>query len=116
NHFVEVPREQFDALIRQGKLTGLPTPAQSPLANDIQSRLRKAGDKDLEAANRRLAVVAAYLVRAPQAEAVPSRTARDWVRRYKHAEQIYGRGWLGLLSRSADKGNRQRKLPPATLA
>jgi hypothetical protein len=41
---------------------------------------------------------------------------RDWLRRYRYAEAAYGAGFIGLLPRHAERGNRSRKLPDATLA
>src|SRR5437867_1012898 len=59
-NLLDIPIEQFYALIRQGKVTGLTPPVQA-LTSEIQLRISRASPKDFAAANRRYAIVAARL-------------------------------------------------------
>jgi transposase InsO family protein len=47
-------------------------------------------------------------------QSVSKRTLRSWVASYRSAEAAYGAGYLGLLPKTAKRGNRGRKLPEQT--
>lgn len=63
-------------------------------------------------ANRRYEIIRPFLHDAPVM--APSRTVYRWLARYRHAERLYGNGYVGLLPRTRDRGNRRRTLPEAT--
>jgi hypothetical protein len=73
-------------------------------------------------ANRRMSIIAPYLegrkpkddYSASSNDSVSSRTIRRWLAQWREAERNYGYGYLGLLPRTHQKGNRNRKLPRAT--
>ena len=113
---VELPHTAFEMLVTQGKLTGLPD--QSPGHHvQVQELLARASPDDLQEANRRYAIIAPRLTGEPAAEeTTPARTIRDWLARWRAAEQVYGCGYVGLLPRRWASGNRLRKLPEDTLA
>jgi len=74
-------------------------------------RLRTASPRDLEAACERLA----KLEPGPQEPRVPSRT-REWYRQlFREGLKLYGNGFLGLIPRISQRGNRKRKLSQAVL-
>src|SRR5205823_4957638 len=72
---------------------------------------------DLREANRRHAIITPYLagVAAPPS-AASARTIRRWLAQWRLAEQGHGCGYLGLLPKWRQRGNRKHKLPDATLA
>lgn len=73
----------------------------------------RATEPELAIANRRL-----ELLRDPQRareEAVPERTLYRYRAAYRKAEQLLGQGYLGLLPRTLDRGNRTRKLSDRVL-
>jgi hypothetical protein len=74
------------------------------------------GPAQVAEANRRLGLIRAYLAREPLEENVPARTVRHWLHRYRQAEALQGDGYLGLLPRFHNCGNRNRKLPEKTTA
>jgi transposase InsO family protein len=78
----------------------------------------KASDVDLQAANHRFEhVTRALRGEAPHKEAeVPARTLRRWVGQYREAERTLGSGYLGLLPRIAQRGNRTARLTESTKA
>lgn len=43
------------------------------------------------------------------------RTIRNWVKDYKYAEEIYGRGFIGLIPKIEMRGNRRPRLSDCTL-
>ena len=67
-------------------------------------------------ANRRLRLIQAYEARQPLKDNVSARTVRQWLHRYRHAEAMQGDGYLGLLPRFHDCGNRNSRLPEKTKA
>jgi len=67
-------------------------------------------------ANRRLDLIRAYQAGRPLADGVSGRTVRNWMQNYRRAEAAHGKGYLGLLPRSHQRGNRIPKLPDRTRA
>ncbi len=83
---------------------------------EIPPQLAEANPADLREANRRHAIITPYLagVAAPSS-AASARTIRRWLAQWRLAEQGHGCGYLGLLPKWRQRGNRKRKLPEATL-
>jgi len=77
--------------------------------------LAQASPAALAEANRRYASIAPLLHGAASpANAPPARTLRLWVAAFRHAEQQYGSGYVGLLPRWNQRGNRTPRLPADT--
>jgi hypothetical protein len=87
------------------------------IAADIPQLLAEANPADLREANRRHGIITPYLagVDAPS-PAASARTIRRWLAQWRLAEQGHGCGYLGLLPKWRQRGNRNHKLPEATLA
>jgi putative transposase len=75
-----------------------------------QARLAAASERDLRVANERFAAVESHL-QGNGGQSVPPRTLRLWAARFREAEVAVGDGYLGLLPRIRDRGNRQARLP-----
>jgi transposase InsO family protein len=111
---VEVPTATLEMLIHQGTLRGGAGPVQ--ISRAAQERLAQASPEDLVEANRRYALLAPQLSgHAGSAPGTPARTLRRWRARWHAAEQLEHCGYVGLLPRRGQSGNRTRKLPEATL-
>lgn len=82
----------------------------------VAGLLPQMGPAQSAEANRRLRLIRAYQAREPLEENVPARTVRHWLHRYRQAEALQGEGYLGLLPRFHNCGNRNRKLPEKTTA
>ncbi|HEY7068445.1 MAG TPA: Mu transposase C-terminal domain-containing protein [Chloroflexota bacterium] len=93
----------------------LAAPAPPDLSAEARERLARASPDDYGEANRRYAIIAPRLAGGAPADATPARTVRHWLAQYRHAEQAHCCGYVGLLPRRAESGNRRRKLPAATL-
>ncbi|HEU5376660.1 MAG TPA: Mu transposase C-terminal domain-containing protein, partial [Ktedonobacteraceae bacterium] len=76
------------------------------------SLLAQANTASLQEANRRFVLVQAYIHRKTELYGdVPVRTLRYWKTLFERAQAHYGCGYVGLLPRIAERGNRTRKAP-----
>jgi len=93
-------------------------PASSGISVTARERLARASPDDFREANRRYALIIAPHRGdgAVVVAATPARTIRHWRAQYRQAEQVHGCGYVGLLPRRAQSGNRRPKLPSATRA
>lgn len=112
--FMELPTEVFESLVRQAKITGLESGTNSAQTK-VKEFLDRAGPADLKEANRRYEAIRPHLTKDKAAESVlPSRTIYRWLANYRQAERICGNGYVGLLPRTSERGNRNPKLPDAS--
>ena len=112
---VQLENAPLEALVRDGAVTGLPI-TESDLHAEVRHRLVQASPEDLQEANRRYTIIAPCLEGDQAQGETPRRTVRQWLARYRQAEQAHGVGFVGLLPRHAARGNRHRKLPAGTIA
>jgi putative transposase len=71
-----------------------------------------AGPTALAAATGCLSTILAYL--CGESVSVTKRTVQNWLRSYREAERAYGCGSLGLLDKSARRGNRLPRIDEAS--
>ena len=113
---IQLRRSEFEILVQQGKITNLKFDRPKTISSEGWDKFYKASPEDLAEALRRYEVIKPYLHgEKPEYEVISPRTIRDWKSKYLAAQQQEGCGYLGLLSHRQAKGNRQRKLPEATL-
>lgn len=126
---VELPNATVEALIGQGKLVGAvereqalihygssKASGQAGINAEARTLLLRASPDDFREANRRYATIASRLSGGPAAVGViPARTVRHWLAKWREAEQVYNCGYVGLLPRLDQSGNRRRKLPEETI-
>jgi putative transposase len=100
---------------RAFEFVGIDERANGRLNADNNGRLVRASPADLREANRRYAILTPYLTGMPVGNTTtPERTIREWLARWRLAERIDGCGFVGLLPRLSNSGNRLRKLPEAS--
>jgi putative transposase len=83
-------------------------------APEVKARMAEASPADLHTANERFRLVQAYLERDEEqvrSAPVTERTLRRWARSFQEAQAGYGSGYVGLLPRTARRGNRRPKAP-----
>ena len=73
--------------------------------------LAAASEGDLAVANRRFELVKQYIKGDRQTCSTPPRTLRLWMAQYRSARERYGSGYVGLLPRVSQRGNRTSRLP-----
>ena len=86
------------------------------VAPPAEGLLPQMGPTQMAEANRRLKLIRAHEAGEPLEENVPARTIRHWLHQYRQAEALQGDGYLGLLPRFQDCGNRNSKLLEKTMA
>jgi transposase InsO family protein len=113
--WVEIGKEEFYALISQGKIT---QPIQKGHANiggvndQELAVLAKANFQDYREGNERYKLLQRYHAgETPEQVGVPYSTLRDWVVKWEKAERKYGHGYIGLLTKYLRVGNTRHKLP-----
>jgi putative transposase len=82
------------------------------LSAEVHRLLTEAGSEAIEVANQRYRLVQAYQNKQREVYAgTPTRTIRDWLAHFRDAEAAYGYGYgyVGLLPKTAARGNRTPK-------
>jgi transposase InsO family protein len=85
--------------------------AQEPEAHgEAFQLLAAASEEDLATANHRFNLVKAHLAGEKTPNPIPARTVRLWAARYRLGRELYGNGYVGLLPRTRQRGNRTSRL------
>jgi transposase InsO family protein len=106
-----LPNIAFENLVRQGEIVSAGKNIETGLSQAAAEILHQASPQDLQAANQRYQIIAPVLKGHKElAEAVPERTWRRWVQRYRQAEQSWGCGYIGLIPLRSRRGNREAKI------
>ena len=86
---------------------------QSRISAGAMEYFLKASPSALREANRKYQVIEPYLKGAKREhETVSKRTIARWKAKFKQAQVQYGCGYVGLIDRQMDKGNRLPKISP----
>jgi len=72
--------------------------------------LMMASEQDLSVANQRFDLVTRHLQGDRASQSISARTLRHWVAQYRSAKDRYGNGYVGLLPKTGERGNRTRRL------
>ncbi|MBX7222825.1 MAG: DDE-type integrase/transposase/recombinase [Blastocatellia bacterium] len=108
---VNLTTEVFHELARLGLIRSRPESQDTLLTSEQPSILEAADPESLREANRRYAIISAYLNGDPiNSEQQSARAVYYWLAKYRQAEKQSGDGYLGLIPRSWQKGNRHPKL------
>lgn len=111
----EVPNTIFMELVKKGSIVGTDE-LEVDKAKGAKEFLINASEKDLSIANTRYQIIKAIESGGDIKEyGISTRTLRDWMSKYRFAEQSYGWGYIGLLPLNKEKGNKLRKLPESTI-
>ncbi len=121
NALAELPNAQFESLIRQGKICGIEQGELNRFSAEAKEIWAHASETDHRKALQHLRIIKPDLEkRLPTSdeleeyESTPKRTRTDWKAKYRYGQEIYGSGYIGLLSKTWKQGNRQAKIPNDT--
>lgn len=116
DHVTNVPSSAFEAQVAQGHIRGLASQLLAGMSAEAHNKLVSASPQDLKEAHRRhRAIRQRQDGRSAREIGVPERTLRDWSKKFRNAQQLWGDGFLGLLPATKKRGNRNAKLPQDTL-
>ncbi|MGH9587998.1 MAG: TnsA endonuclease N-terminal domain-containing protein [Acidobacteriaceae bacterium] len=106
----ETSRELEKAVGNCGRVSGLSAEAPGGAHGEAFRLLAMASERDLAVANRRCAIVKNRLEGNTEQCLIPERTLRRWIAQYRSAESLYGNGYMGLLTKTREQGNRTSRL------
>lgn len=103
--------DQFKTLVNGGAITGLVNVVddRQAAADEV---LRRASLRDLDQATKRQRAIAAAEAGSDDAQnaPVPARTLRYWKKLAREGEIRFGNAYVGLIARTCQRGNRERKI------
>lgn len=106
---------QFYYLLSENQIKGV-----GETESILSSKMTNASGPSLAEANRRLEIIKPFLDGGIPTEGgsaeVTGRTIRNWIRKYKQAEMLYGSGYIGLLPDTNKRGNRTLRIAEETLS
>ena len=109
---MQLPSEFFLQLLDSGCISIAKTESEAQIMLEVQRQMNAASPADLEQANRRFHSVMAYLQGQPIGyQEINERTLRRWLKQFRIAEENYGCGYVGLLPKTRERGNRKPKAP-----
>ena len=94
----------------------LDAPDGQMMSTEPQGQKFQMGPDQMAEANRKIQIIREYQANESLLSGVSSRTVRHWMQKYRQAEAACGNGYLGLLSRYCESGNRMPRLPDKTRA
>jgi len=109
---VTLPTSHVHHLLETGQAQEVEETTPSRVSTEVRERLAGAGPVALAAANRRLSTILAYS--CGEAITVTARSVQNWLRTYREAERTSGCGYVGLLDKSARRGNRAPRVEAAS--
>ena len=111
---IQIFNQELSNLVRTGAISVVAL--QETKTKQMKQLLERASKQDCAEANHRYQIITRYLsgARSNQNQEVSIRTIQRWLNQWNQAEQLYGSGYVGLLPRINQKGNRKQKLPPLT--
>ncbi len=107
---LQLPSTFFYQLLNEGTIT---CQKEEGIVNpEVMDLMKKASPADLKKANERFQFVMSYIEQGVTLSNNQSkRTLSRWVKKFREAEKKYGCGYIGLLPRTAERGNRSAKAP-----
>jgi len=108
-----MPRAEFERLKQEGWLWMVGSASPSPMTPEIRELLAHASSRSQRSANQRMTQILAYAGGEPITAS--RRSVQRWWKAYERAKEAYGCGYLGLLDRVAERGNRNQRIDPGSL-
>jgi len=114
---VKIPHALFEKLYQEGTIKPLiDSNNEFSTSEEVIDIILSASPKSLEEANRKYSVLQSHWNGISLVDLkISPRTYRDWVKKYKDAESQFGNGFIGLISKRNNQGNRERKISPVVI-
>lgn len=112
---IQLPTAFFFQLLESGSISIQSQEKLNSTNETVRLLMDAASSADLQQANYRFHLVQAYFQGQTDIyKNIKPRTLRRWVQQFREAEASYSCGYVGLLPRTASRGNRQPKAPTDT--
>jgi putative transposase len=109
---MQLPTAFFLQLFDSGTINIHTSETHATINEKVRELMDAASPTDLQTANRRFHLVQAYFQhRTDIYKDIPQSTLSRWVKQFREAEATFGCGYVGLLPRTASRGNRLPKAP-----
>jgi putative transposase len=109
---MQLPTAFFLQLFDSGTIKIHTSETHATINEKVRELMDAASPTDLQRANHRFHLVQAYFQhRTDIYKDIPQSTLSRWVKQFREAEASFGCGYVGLLPRTASRGNRQPKAP-----
>ncbi|MEH1965404.1 TnsA endonuclease N-terminal domain-containing protein [Nostoc sp.] len=109
---MQLPTAFFLQLFDSGTINIHTSETHATINSRVRELMDAASPADLLSANRRFHLVQAYFQhRTDIYKDIPQSTLSRWAKQFREAEATFGCGYVGLLPRTASRGNRQPKAP-----
>jgi putative transposase len=109
---IQLPTAFFLEMLSSGTINIHNSEKQATINDVVRAKMDAASPADLSQANRRFYLVQAYFQRHTDIyKDIAQSTLRRWVKQFQTAVASYGCGYVGLLPRTKNRGNRQPKAP-----
>lgn len=99
----------FLSLVSEGKVEPLTAVKEAVQSDEAAEIMRSASPAARQEANRRFNIL--NNPSGEEAQSIADRTLRDWQQAFQKAEARYGSGYIGLLPRTYQRGNRTPRYP-----
>jgi putative transposase len=109
---IQLPTAFFLQLFDSGTIKIHPKEKEAIINDEVRTKMDAASPASLQEANRRFHLVQAYFQRHTDIyKNIPQSTLGRWVKQFREAIATFGCGYVGLLPRTNNRGNRQPKAP-----
>lgn len=116
HNVIDIPKETFHIYLNSGKIWTNCDATSDNMISEINSILMSASKKDLETATYHYDSIKPYLLgEKTENPTVSARTLRSWLKKYRESEKVYNNGFIGLIPKTKNRGNYERKLPSETI-
>ncbi|WP_129125937.1 DDE-type integrase/transposase/recombinase [Geomonas oryzae] len=117
SQIVELPSGTFEKLVYDGIILKSVDDTNTKIYKSWGEITGKASNEDFAVANKRWEMISPFLNQAELPKNLEkSRNIYRLLANYREAEVTYGMGYVGLLPKRGNKGNRLRKLPDLTIS
>ncbi|MEH1833279.1 MAG: transposase family protein [Nostoc sp.] len=109
---MQLPTAFFLQLFDSSTINILTSEKQTTINERVRELMDAASPADLQRANRRFHLVQAYFQHHTDiGKDIPQSTLSRWVKQFREASATFGCGYVGLLPRTNNRGNRLPKAP-----
>ncbi|QZN75520.1 TnsA endonuclease N-terminal domain-containing protein [Paenibacillus sp. DR312] len=114
NSIIDLTPIEIQSMAKLGKIKSI-TPDLELIENKVHEAFISASIHDCKVANERMEQIIPYLSdNSTQILEQPNRTIRHFIRKFKENKRLHGNGYIGLLPRHREKGNRTKRLSEDT--